>query len=123
MRHTVQHILTALLIGILTFAVFGLWDGPILAAVLTTQTVSGITDFANDATRDWKPLEIEGIIEAGNVVRTDFDALADLLGDDGSFLEIAEATHLAVLEYEFDTTQEIRIARFALLEGTVTADG
>ena len=86
------------------------------------QAVSGFADVADEGLEDWAPLEAESSFDAGQVVRTDFGALADLEGDDGSYLSINEATQVSLLEFDYQPDREIRIARFAILEGTITAD-
>ena len=121
MKHHACQILIALLLFGSLSVIFG--AGPAYAqAALTTQRVNGASEVAEEATEEWALLEETMPVNAGQTVRTDFGALTDLLGVDGSFLEIAEATQISVLEYEFNPDQQIRIARFAILEGAVTAD-
>ncbi len=109
--------------GLLIICVF-LWSACVFQAKagFLAQAVSGFADVADEGLGDWTPLETESSFDAGQVVRTDFGALADLEGDDGSYLSIDEATQVSLLEFDYQPDQEIRIARFAILEGTITAD-
>jgi len=110
-------------VALVVFCIGSLWAGSsVPAANLTTQTVTGIADLADEATQDWKELLEQASVYGGNIVRTDFGALVDLAGDDGSFISIGEASQLLIREFEFDAEQNIRIATFSLLEGAVSAN-
>ncbi len=91
-------------------------------AVLTPQDIVGTSRITDEVQAELELLGSNSVIKAGNVIFTDLSARVDLLGEDGSFLEIGEGTELSVLEYEFNADQKVRIARFAILEGVVTAD-
>ena len=91
-------------------------------AALTAQAVKGVVDTAEETMRDWTPLLVTQNVDQGYAVRTDFASLTDLLGDDGSILNIDEATQLIIREFEFNPDRRIRIARFSILEGVVTAE-
>jgi len=97
-------------------------SSPAHAAVLTPLIVDGIADIADEASENWQELLLETHVEVGKQLRTDFGALVDLEGDDGSFFSIGEATELLVQELEFDAQRQIRIVHLAILTGLVTAE-
>jgi hypothetical protein len=108
-------------LGVLIFVGWVIFSGPANAA-LTAQDVTGTVDTAEESAPVWEPLAAAQPVDVGELVRTDFSAKTDLKGDDGSLLYVDEATQLAIREFEFNPDQQIRIARFAIIEGTVTAE-
>lgn len=116
-----SHISLRLFIGCMAM-MLGLCLSMPVSASLTSQTVTGTVDRAEEATQAWESLAAAQAVDPGYLVRTDFGAKTDLKGDDGSLIFVDEATQLAIREFEFNPDQQIRIAKFAIIEGTVTAE-
>ncbi len=108
-------------VGMLCVVILGICVQPVQAGLVADQVI-GEVDHAEESTGLWEPLSQEGAVDVGYLVRTAFGAATDLLGTDGSLLLLDEITQLAIHEFEYTPDQEIRIARFSILEGVVTAD-
>lgn len=91
-------------------------------ASLTAQTVTGAVDKTEENLQAWQALQILQPVDPGQVVRTGFASKTDIKGDDGSMVYVDEATQLVIRAFEFKPDQQIRIAKFAIIEGTVTAE-
>ena len=91
-------------------------------AELSPQSVVGIVDTANEILQDWKPLDETVTLLPGNLVRTDFEAGTDLLGNDGSLFNLGEVTEFLILGYNYQPDNEIRIVQCVILEGQVMVE-
>ena len=69
-----------------------------------------------------QPLQVGGQIGAAYLVGTEAQSALDLVGADGSVLYVDQNTRLVVQDFRYSQEQQIRIARFSLLEGIMTAE-
>ena len=116
MKNMYQHSIG--IMGLILCAIF-LTTG-VAEADLTAQSSSGTVEVLLAGEQTWQALTATMKLNVGDQVRTGPNSAVDLWFEDGSVLNLAEGTQLAVTELNISTAQKSRVARFKLWWGVVT---
>lgn len=108
------------LLGMILWSIVGMTEA-VEATAMIPQTIVGTVEVLKAGERTWRTLTMEDVLVAGDQIRTGTDGIVDLWSDDGSTLNIATDTELAIAELDYAPTQSRRVSKLKLLAGTLTA--